>query len=189
MSRPSRPHLLGIDDGPFDKRRDARVPIVGVMMEGADLVEAVAVTEFAVDGEDATGFLADWVPGLRCSPALHGVVLGGLTIAGLGIVEPQRLSVRLGVPVMIVNRQRPNDEALVQALRAAGLVERVTVLSRAPRAWRLQEGLYVSHAGADRESVQRLLSGAFNKSQLPEPLRVAHLVAAALARGQSRGRP
>ena len=39
MVRSFRPHVLGIDDGPFDKSTDTTVPIVGVMMEGADLVE------------------------------------------------------------------------------------------------------------------------------------------------------
>jgi len=65
MSRPRRPHLLGIDDGPFDKRRDRNALVVAVMTEGADLVEGVALTQFQVDGDDATGFLARWVRGLR----------------------------------------------------------------------------------------------------------------------------
>ena len=33
MRVPRRPHTLGIDDGPFEKRTPGRVPIVGVMME------------------------------------------------------------------------------------------------------------------------------------------------------------
>ena len=40
---PTRPHVLGVDDGPFEKfSPGAEAPLVGVMMEGADLVEAVA---------------------------------------------------------------------------------------------------------------------------------------------------
>jgi endonuclease V-like protein UPF0215 family len=71
----ARPHVLGIDDGPFEKRQRAPVPIVGVMMEGADLVEAVAVTEFPVDGAGATEFLIDWIRGLRLHPTLQGIRL------------------------------------------------------------------------------------------------------------------
>jgi len=54
-----RPHVLGIDDAPFEKGQSDEVPIVGVMMEGASLVEGVAVGRFAVDGEDATAFLTE----------------------------------------------------------------------------------------------------------------------------------
>jgi endonuclease V-like protein UPF0215 family len=44
------PHILGIDDAPFDKHQDALVPVVGVMMEGAAVVESVAIGAFPVDG-------------------------------------------------------------------------------------------------------------------------------------------
>ena len=184
-----RPHVLGIDDGPFDKHTDARAAVVGVMMEGADLVEAVALTEFPVDGEDATRFLADWVAGLRFASALHGVVLGGVTIAGLGIVDVTELSCRLQRPVMVVNRKHPEDGPLVEALRSAGLEARIPILEGAPNPWETAAGLHIAHIGASREDAERLLSATLNKSQLPEPLRLAHLIAAAVARGQSRGRP
>ena len=52
-----RPHVLGIDDGPFDKRTGGNVPVVGVMTEGHDLVEAVALTEFPMDGDGPAEFL------------------------------------------------------------------------------------------------------------------------------------
>ena len=69
------------------KRQPGEVPIVAVMMEGCDLVEGVALASFPVDGEDATGFLAGWVAGLRLHASLHAVVLGGITLAGLGVVD------------------------------------------------------------------------------------------------------
>ena len=47
----SRFHVLGVDDAPFTKRVDPTVPVVAVLMEGHDLVEAVATTSFEVDGE------------------------------------------------------------------------------------------------------------------------------------------
>ncbi len=40
MPRCYRPHVLGVDDGPFDKGVSRTVPLVGVTMEGPDLVEA-----------------------------------------------------------------------------------------------------------------------------------------------------
>ena len=46
-------------------------------MEGADRIESVAMGEFPVDGEDAAGYLAGWIGGLRTRPALQGVILGG----------------------------------------------------------------------------------------------------------------
>lgn len=189
MATIHRPHVLGIDDGPFDKNTDDKVPVVGVMMEGPDLVEAVAVTDFPLDGDGAAEFLAEWVGGLRFASALHAVVLGGITIAGLGVVDIGRLAEHLGLPVTVVNRQAPEDEPLIRALASAGLHDRIPILEGTPRAWQLSEGLFVSHAGASREEAERILRTTRSKSQLPEPLRLAHLIGSAIARGQSRGRP
>jgi endonuclease V-like protein UPF0215 family len=160
-----RPHLLGIDDGPVAREAGSRVVLVGVMMEGPDLVESVCVTRFPVDGDDATGFLASWITGLRCRPALQGAVLGGITIAGLGVIDIQLLAEGIGIPVLVVNRRDPRDHRLARAFRAAGLTERLQVVER-----------------------RHLVRAVTRKSDLPEPLRVAHLIARAISTGESRGR-
>ena len=188
MSGAARPHVLGIDDAPFDKGQRDPVPIVGVMMEGSDLVESVAIGAFPVDGDDATGFLADWISGLRSFSSVQAIVLGGITIAGLGLVDIESLSKRLGVPVLTVTRRDPATSELGSALESAGLRERLPIVAGAPRAFRLVDGLYVSHAGVGREQATRIVEATLRKSRLPEPLRIAHLVARALVTGESRGR-
>jgi endonuclease V-like protein UPF0215 family len=180
--------VLGIDDGPFAKRQAALVPIVGVTMEGADLVEGVAVTAFPVDGDGATEFLAGFVLGLRAHRGLHGLILGGITIAGLGVVEIAALAEALERPVLAVSRRSTGRSELARALRAAGLEERLALVRDTPRAFRVDDGLWVSAAGIDREGAARLLRATIRKARLPEPLRVAHLLARALVLGQSRGR-
>jgi endonuclease V-like protein UPF0215 family len=189
VRRRLRPHVLGIDDGPFDKRRDREVPIVGVMMEGHDLVEAVVATRFPVDGPDAATFLARWIGGLRLRPALQAVVLGGITIAGLGVVDVEALARALRRPVLVANRRDPAGHRLKRALAAAGLLERSACIDRTPPAWPLGPRLHVAVAGADRQRAEAIVRAIRGKSELPEPLRVAHLVARAIATGESRGRP
>jgi hypothetical protein len=189
MPLPSRPHLLGIDDGPFEKRTSRDTPIVGVLMEGHDVVEAVATTAFPIDGDGVTDFLAAWIEGLRFRPSLQGVVLGGITLAGLAVVDVAALSARLGVPVVAVNRREPRDERLLAALDAAGLAERRALVERAPAAHAVGDRLYAAAAGLDPEETIALVRVSRGKSELPEPLRLAHLIAAAIARGESRGRP
>ncbi|HET8625447.1 MAG TPA: DUF99 family protein [Gemmatimonadales bacterium] len=188
MAAVSRFHILGVDDAPFVKRADTRVPVVGVLMEGATLVESVAVTSFPVDGDDATGFLAGWIGGLRCRPSVQAVVLGGITIAGLGLVDLEALATGLGNPVFAVTRRDPAGSELREALVAAGLDQRLLILDRCPPARRFREGLYVSAAGITGDDGTSLITSTLGKSRLPEPLRVAHLIGRALASGESRGR-
>ena len=180
--------MLGIDDGPFEKFvPGARAPIVGVTMEGSDLVEAVALTHFPVDGEGVTAFLGDWIESLRVRPALHAVFFGGITLAGLALLEPEALSLRLGLPVLVLNRRPPRDDALREALFAAGLAPRVALLERAPVPVPFED-LHVGISGLGREEAFALLARTRRKGSLPEAVRVAHLIARALATGESRGR-
>ena len=188
MSITARPHLLGVDDAPFDKHQAAPVPIVGVVMEGADRIEAVAIGHFAVDGEGATEYLAGWIRGLRTRAALQGAILGGITIAGLGLVDVESLAERLSLPVLVVTRRNPLGSDLADALRAAGLEHRLPLLDRVPRAYGVGEGLYLAHAGTTRVEAERLVRASLAKSRMPEPLRVAHLIGQGIVLGESRGR-
>jgi len=183
-----RPHILGIDDAPFDKRQPGPVPIVAVVMEGPDRVESVALGEFPVDGEGATDYLAAWITGLRARPTLQAVILGGITIAGLGIVDVTALAERLGLPTLVVTRHNPLGSELADALRAAGLSHRLDLLERVPRAFGVGQGLYLAHAGAPRVEAERLVAATLAKSRLPEPLRLAHLIGQAIVLRESRGR-
>jgi len=184
-----RPHLLGIDDGPFTIRSGGDATIVGVVTEGHDLIESVAVTRFAIDGADVNAFLAAWIAGLRIRPALHGIVLGGITIAGLAVVDIVELARALALPVLAVGRRDPRAHRLTEALAAAALGERVAIVRRTPPALPVPGGGFVACAGTSSAHAAALVAAGRHKSNLPEALRVAHLIAAAVVRGESRGRP
>jgi endonuclease V-like protein UPF0215 family len=187
-AHPGRPHLLGVDDGAFDKRRDREVPIAAVRTEGADQVEGIALTRFPVDGDDATAFLAGWIGELRLVQGLAGVVLGGITIAGLGVVDVTALAGALRLPVLVVNRRDPSDHRLADALRAAGLEARLAIVAATPPAFWIEGGPWVACAGIEPPQAAALVAAARRKGDLPEALRLAHLVARAVATGESRGR-
>lgn len=183
-----RPHVLGIDDGPFHKGQAHEVPIVGVMMEGCAIVEGVALTTFPIDGHGVTEFLVEWVGGLRWKNALQAIVFGGATIAGLAIIDIEGLARRVDLPCISITRRPPSNTQVRRALASAHLTDREDQLDRLPPAVAIARNLYVSVAGTTLPHATAILRATSIKSKLPEPLRVAHLIAAALERGQSRGR-
>jgi uncharacterized protein len=186
--RAARPHVLGIDDAPFRKGKDQEVPIVGVVMEGPDLVEAVTVGRIPVDADDAASVLCSWIRSLRGFRSIQAILLGGITIAGLGVVDLDQLATGVERPALAVTRRNPAQSELRRALRAAGLSQRLPLLDRSPPAIEAAPGLYVAAAGLSPAEAAMLVRLMLRKSRLPEPLRIAHMVAAALATGQSRGR-
>jgi len=182
------PHVLGIDDGPFTKPQSKKVPIVGVMMEGASLVEAIFINAFPVDGDDVTSFLADWIIGMRHRPSLQAVVLGGITIAGLGVIDITEMADRLALPVISVTRKDTTKSDLHYALVTAGLTDRLLILDRSPASRRSGKGIYLSCAGIEVDEAERVVLATLHKALVPEPLRLAHLFATAMVRGASQGR-
>jgi len=183
-----RPHVLGIDDGPFVVGDSVDTPIVGVMTEGATLVESVAVTRFPIDGPEVSAFLAEWITGLRLHPALQAIVLGGVTVAGLAVIDLPALAAAIGLPVIAVSRRNPRDHRVADALRAAGLTDRLAILERTPAAVPSPHGLHLGCAGAAPDVAAALVAACLGKAAVPEPLRLAHLIARAIVRGESRGR-
>lgn len=180
-------HVLGIDDGPLDRFTDTDTLVVGVVMAGAKLVEGVLTTRLAIDGADATTRLAEWVNGSRFRPLLRAILLDGITIAGLSVVDLPKLSDRTGLPVIAVTRKEPDPKDLSMALESAGFFERLESVRRAGQSGRFRDVSF-SCAGIADSEVDRLLANQVGKSKMPECLRLAHLIAGGVTRGESRGR-
>ena len=185
--RPRR-HVLSIDDGPFKKFRDTEALLVGVITAGKDLVEGLVTTRVAVDGEGITDRLAAWIGGSRFRPVLRAVLLNGITLAGLSVVDLPELSRRTGLPIIAVHRRPPQDGDITRALWAAGFPDRVPLLERAGPSHPIGR-IHFTCAGATPEEARAVLLAENGRSNLPEGLRLAHLIAQGLVLGESKGRP
>lgn len=133
--------------------------------------------------------LIDCLTGSKYFDQLQAILLQGIAFAGFNVVDLQRLHDATGLPVLVVARYRPD----MQAIRKA-LLEQVP---GGARKWRLIEaagametmaGLYVQRCGITPENAARLLASLQQNSQLPEPLRVAHMIAGGVTTGESRHR-
>lgn len=181
-------HTVGFDDAPFARDHRGDVPVVGAVF-AAERLEGVLCGKVRRDGANSTRVLAHLVTGSRFAGQLQLVLLQGIALAGFNVVDARGLAALTGLPVLVVARRQPRLERVRRAL-----------LARVPsgeRKWRLVEGLgpmealagvWVQRVGLSSAEAERVLRGLALHSHLPEPLRVAHLMAGALARGESRGR-
>jgi len=99
---------------------------------------------------------------------------------------------RSAPPVVTVTRRKPNLDAILAALKRKfdDWEDRWQVMRRhgTEEAPTKHRPLYVTYVGAERAKVREALSLTTVRGALPEPLRVAHLIAAGIVRGESRGR-
>lgn len=182
-------HVVGFDDGPFEPSHRGDVLLVGAVYEQCRLV-GVLSGKVRRDGVNATRVIADLVRGSRFFPQLQLVLLQGIAVAGFNVVDLPALHRRLGLPVIAVVRRRPDLEATRRALleRVPGGRRKWALVEAAGPVERI-EGLYVQRAGIGADAVGRALHRLTIHGVLPEPLRVAHLIAGGIARGESRHRP
>jgi endonuclease V-like protein UPF0215 family len=181
-------HVVGFDDAPFDRAHRGDVPVVGAVFCGSRM-EGVLIGRVRRDGANATSALAALVAGSRFSSHLQLVFLQGIALAGFNVVDIHALRATLGIPVVVVARRAPDMAAIEAALR--GRVpggERKWRLVRRAGAMEPVAGVWVQRSGIDTRATERAIRRFALHGHIPEPLRAAHLVAGALARGESSGR-
>lgn len=183
--------LIGFDDGPFTFEDDEAV-LAGVMTRGGGYVEAVLVDHVSVDGTDATATVEALLTGSGFLETAHAVAFNGGALGGFNVLDLDALHRALGVPVMAVMRTRPDDEAVREALKAH-FDDAETRYQQLTQQEIAQVDLgtgpaYVRHAGGTLAELEALLKAQTVRGREPEPIRIAHLVATALAEGRSRGR-
>lgn len=176
--------LVGFDDGPFERVPGARVPVSGVICR--DVRFEGMVSGWATrDGDDATEVIATLLLGSRFHAQVHGVLLDGLTVGGFNVVDLLDLAERLDRPCVAVMRRLPDLQAVRRAL--ARLPDAEGRLARLGRAGPVhQEGGFTFQVvGEAPSAVARALAQVTDRGQVPEPLRLAHLINGALIRGES----
>lgn len=177
---------VGIEDGPFLSRRlgGSTAHLVVAQLEGPHLVKA-RVGRITVDGMDATLMVSRLLSSLQ--PRESPILLAGATFAGFNIINPRVLQRRFRTPTIVVIGSRPNNRAVKRAL--------VKHFPDWKRRWRILSGLGPLHQvrtfrnegpifyeafGCEDVEARRILRRWAYVSRVPEPLRVAGLVARGL---------
>jgi endonuclease V-like protein UPF0215 family len=124
--------------------------------------------------------------------SLDVVLLGGVTFGGFNIIDPVAVNESLGVPVVVVTTERPDNEAVLSALKKHfedwrlryGVFERLASVSPIyeaklnPR----ENPVFLEVVGMEFERALEILRRVTVRGRVPEPLRIANRVAKAVSR-------
>jgi len=181
-------NVLGIDDSPFSRNHRGDVAIVGTVFARTRL-DGVLIGRVRRDGRNATQAVAGLLSRSLFVGHVRAVLLQGIAVAGFNVIDIHLLHAQLGLPVLVVARRQPDFDAIRRALlsRVPGGTAKWRLIERAGEIEPLR-GVFVQRAGLDLHQARALLEATTLHGTLPEPLRVAHLIAGALATGHSRGR-
>jgi len=179
-----RVRAVGFDDGPFTRGRRGRVAVAGVVTSDTRF-EGLVWTQVRQDGWNATVALAEALEAGKFLPQIHVVLLDGIALAGFNVVDLPMLAARLQRPCVAVMRRPPDVEAVTRALFR--LPRPARRLSRLQRAGGIHQAARICFqvAGAHPDVTAAVLERLTDRGHIPEALRLAHLIAGAVATGQS----
>lgn len=175
--------IVGVEDGSFQKGVTQRTVLTAVLLKGLE-IEDVKNTKITVDGLDATEklteILRDWKFG--------AVILAGVSFAGFNIIDPTIIHKKFRKPVIVISRTKPDNKAVKRALQRhfedwrirwavfekLGSIHKVVSSAGEPP-------VYVETLGARMDWVSELIRAFSVCSRVPEPIRIARLIAHGLS--------
>lgn len=179
--------VIGIDDSPFDKFKDRNCFVVGVFYRGGNYMDGVLSTRVKVDGDDSTDKIAEMVNKCKFKPQLQCILLDGIAVAGFNVIDIHKLSKRTNLPVIVVMRDYPDFDKIKSALIKLKMKDKIKLLEKAGRVYHIGK-IHTQFYGLIMDNVKKILEITCNHSFIPEPIRVAHLIAAGIVTGESKGR-
>lgn len=185
--------ILGIDDGYFKKYIDKETILIGIITRGAKQVDGVLSSKITVNGNDSTDKIIEMVKRTKHYDQLKIIMTNGITFAGFNLLDLNKLYESLKLPVVAVVRKKPNMERFLKALEKIDnngkMIEIVKGLPE-PKPVKTKYGItYYQAVGlSDKECEELILKTSVN-SRIPEPVRIAHLVAMGVTLGYSKGKP
>lgn len=175
---------IGFDDAPFTRHRRGDVGVAGVVCAGTRF-EGLVWGRLRQDGWNATAALASLLVGGKFLPQLHLVLLDGLSFGGLNLVDLPGLARALARPCVAVMRAPPDLAAMERAIRRLPRAPRRLALLRAAGPIHPLGPFTFQVAAAEPAAIAEALARLTDRGAVPEPLRLAHLVGAAVRRGES----
>lgn len=205
-------NVIGFDDGPFARDHRGDVLLVGVVCAGTR-VDGIVSGKIRRDGANATRVMTELVRASQFGRHAQALMIQGIAVGGFNVVDVHGLSNALNIPVLVVTRRRPDMASVKRALFVDVPHARPRVAGAA-RKWRLIESagtmeqlgpsrrslrrptglrgeapkLWVQRAGISLEEARDLVADTTLHGNIPEPLRLAHLIAGGITTGKSRGR-
>ncbi len=183
--------ILGIDDSALISDT---ITIVGAFFRGGMWLDGVLRSEISRDGLDATTRIIEMVRQSKHFLQIRIIMLDGVTYGGFNPVDIVQLNEETDIPVIVLMRKLPDFEKIETALSHLPEKEkRMKLIKKAGKISKVitkdaSNPVFIQCCGIKQEFAARIVHLSSTRSNIPEPLRVAHLIATGIILGESRGK-
>jgi endonuclease V-like protein UPF0215 family len=177
--------VLGVDDARFRRGYDEWTRLVGVVMRGGQWIEGCLQVPIRVDGDDATTQLSRMIRESSHYGQLRVIMTRDTIFGGVNVLDLSALAETTHLPVIAISDTKPDMSRVADAFRRLcpnRWHEKLAVLERCGpintvESRRGRVPVHLQWAGLPFEQAVELVQKTATRSRLPEPIRVAHLVA------------
>jgi endonuclease V-like protein UPF0215 family len=183
--------LLGIDDSPF-RFTDKYGMVIGVVMRGGEYLECVLRRHIVIDGEDATFVCKDMIKNTKHQKQLRAVLIDGVAFGGFNVIDIEEIYKTTNVPIITITRDKPDFEKIKAALKKnfTNWKTRWDIISKGEliEIKTNHNPVYIKCMGISIKEAKEIIKLSTIRGVIPEPIRVAHIIASGVTRGESYGK-
>jgi len=177
---------LGIDDSPFKKFKKGNVLVVGAVFRGGTLLDGILTTKVSIDGNNSTKKLIEIINKSKYKKQLRCILLNGIAVAGFNVIDIKELNRKTKIPVIVVIRKYPDFKKIEDILKKIKKQHKYKIIQKAGPVEKIGN-IYIQIKGITIEKAKEILKLTCTRSLIPEPIRVAHLIAGGVVTGESKG--
>lgn len=179
--------IVGLDDASFIPHSKGKIKVIGIIFRGGYWLEAIIKTEITIDGLDATEKISSMITSSSHYKQLQLIMLNGIMFGGFNIVNMKKLSLVTNLPVLSIIRKKPDFSSIQQALknlphfkvRWKAILEAGEIMESPSR--NSKSKIYFQTIGVTEKDAQKIIRLTSTRSNIPEVLRVAHIVASGIS--------
>ncbi len=175
--------IIGIDDTPFTPKMEGTTQIIGVIFRGRLWIEGVLQTVITVDGFDATKKIGSMIMNSSHFGQLRVIMLEGMTFGGFNVIDLDELFEATQLPIIVVCDREPNFQSIKEAIQHTkdwekrwALIEKSGPFYQYNTKEFVKNPIYFQIKGLELKDAKQILKISTGVSQIPEPIRVAHLI-------------
>ena len=179
--------LVGVEDGSFDAfdRESNDKTLLSMVQMYESVITGLELRYVKVDGLDATEKLLNMLTGINSK----AILLGGVSFAGFNVIDAKLVNNETGIPLIVFSGKKPNMASVKDALirhfpdwrERLRIIESLgNIYSATIKKW--SQPIYFEAIGISPENALEILNMSIIVSRVPEPIRVAGLIAKGLFR-------
>ncbi len=183
--------ILGIDDAPFSFT-EKYTTIIGVVMRGGQYLEGVLSKQIHVDGTDSTQTCQEMIQSTKHRQQLKVAMLDGAAFGGFNVIDCETLYKTTHLPIITITRDKPNFQMIQKSLQKNfhDWESRWKIINNGTlhEIQTKHNPIYIKCTGISLDEAKDIINLSTIRGVIPEPVRIAHIIASGILRGESYGK-